>query len=269
MDSLSKKDYRWVGSRLRSTFDKCKVTHGFSDSISDEKRSIVLEQLREISEQQPRARAPRRLALSVSVGQSFSGSDISLPKVISNIGEEFKQLAREYLRDGFQRGVPSLFSDVKGLYVDPSKQEAIEEIVEEMKTAYASEATNGHATGETSDFTNEPPTTYLWTLYFLAQHYSHLSRHNLALSILDVALTHTPTLPELHTCRARLLKRAGDPLGALQNIEEARKLDGQDRFLNTKSAKYHLRAGLSEEAQAIFSLFTKVCAANFFMGSND
>lgn len=129
-----------------------------------------------------------------------------------------------------------------------------------MKTAYASEATNGHAAGETSDSTNEPPTTYLWTLYFLAQHYSHLSRHNLALSILDVALTHTPTLPELHTCRARALKRAGDPLGALQSIEEARKLDGQDRFLNTKSAKYHLRAGLSEEAQAIFGLFTKVCA---------
>lgn len=174
-------------------------------------------------------------------------------------------LARKYIQDGLTRGIPSLFSDIKGLYVDTKKQEAIEEIVEDLKSKFASEATNGHAIDETTDHTTEPPTTYLWTLYFLAQHYSHLNRLNLALSILDVALTHTPTLPELHTCRARALKRAGDPLGALQNIEEARKLDGQDRFLNTKAAKYHLRADLSEEAQIIFGMFTKVCKrAPFF-----
>jgi len=34
-------------------------------------------------------------------------------------------------------------------------------------------------------------------------------------------------------------------------------LDLQDRFLNTKCAKYRLRAGLSDEAQEIFGLFTK------------
>ena len=126
-----------------------------------------------------------------------------------------------------------------------------------MKSVFAAEAVDGHAANDSTD-TSESPTSYLWTLYFLAQHYSHLGQQKLALSILDVALTHTPTLPELHTCRARALKRAGDPLGALLNIEEARKLDGQDRFLNTKSAKYHLRADLSEESQAILSLFTKV-----------
>lgn len=38
-------------------------------------------------------------------------------------------------------------------------------------------------------------------------------------------------------------------------------LDLQDRFLNTKCAKYRLRAGLEEEAQEVFGLFTKVFTA--------
>ena len=117
------------------------------------------------------------------------------------------------------------------------------------------------------DVQSEPPTTYLWTLYFLAQHYSHpsLRHYSLAITILDTAIAHTPTLPELHTLRARILKRMGDPIGAISSIEEARKLDGQDRFLNTKSAKYHLRAGLSEEANSILGLFVKVQYHLLFM----
>lgn len=176
-------------------------------------------------------------------------------------GEEFKQRAREYIHNGIIRGIPSIFSDVKGLYTDVAKQEAIEEIVEDFKNTYAAERStytaNGHAT---PDSDSEPPTTYLWVLYFLAQHHSHLGRYPLALSIIDAALAHTPTLPELHLTRARLLKRAGDPTGAVKAVEEARRLDGQDRFLNTKSAKYLIRAGRVEEAQAILGLFTKVRA---------
>ena len=80
----------------------------------------------------------------------------------------------------------------------------------------------------------------------------------MALSILDSALSHTPTLPELYTLRARVLKRAGDLISAASSMEDARRLDGQDRFLNTKCAKYHLRAGLLEEASDILGLFTKV-----------
>jgi hypothetical protein len=106
---------------------------------------------------------------------------------------------------------------------------------------------------------DEPPTTYLWTLYFLAQHYSFLSQPSRALSILSSALTHTPTLPELYTCKGRLLKRAGDYIGAARCVDEARLLDGQDRFLNTKCAKYRYRAGMVEGAVEVLGLFTKVC----------
>jgi hypothetical protein len=58
--------------------------------------------------------------------------------------------------------------------------------------------------------------------------------------------------------KARTLKRAGDPMGAAKYLEYARKLDLQDRFLNTKSAKYMFRAGLVEPANTLLGLFTKV-----------
>jgi len=58
--------------------------------------------------------------------------------------------------------------------------------------------------------------------------------------------------------KAKVLKRAGDALGAAELMEEARSLDGQDRFLNGKAAKYWLRAGEVKKAEELVSLFTKV-----------
>lgn len=58
--------------------------------------------------------------------------------------------------------------------------------------------------------------------------------------------------------KARVLKRVGDPWGAVGAMEEARRLDGQDRFLNAKCGKYWLRAGGVDEASEVFGLFTKV-----------
>lgn len=148
------------------------------------------------------------------------------------------------------KGIPSLFSDLKSLYADEAKRTAIEEIAERLQ----SEFKDASATPSGS----EDPTTYLWTLYLLAQHHSALSRHQKALELLDEALAHTPTLPELHLFKGRVLKRAGDYLGAAACVNDARLLDGQDRFLNTKTGKYLLRAGCVKEASDVFGLFTKV-----------
>ena len=92
----------------------------------------------------------------------------------------------------------------------------------------------------------------------MAQHYSHVGQHTRAIELLDEALLHTPTLPELLMLKARVLKRLGDPYGAARCMDEARVLDLQDRFLNTKCGKYRLRAGMTEEAQEVLGLFTKV-----------
>lgn len=177
--------------------------------------------------------------------------------------EDFRSLANAYLLRGLKKGIPSLFVDLKSLYQDTQKRAIIEELVD----GYRRSLEEGHLPDESSDDTGtEPdsdvPTTYLWTLYFLAQHFSHIGQHPHALSLLSLAISHTPTLPELHTLRGRILKRLGDHHGASIAVNEARLLDGQDRFLNTKSAKYKLRAGLIEEANDTFGLFTKVSQAS-------
>ncbi|KAG1841873.1 NMDA receptor-regulated protein 1-domain-containing protein [Suillus tomentosus] len=196
-------------------------------NVTDENREKALEMLRDYSNVQF-ATAPRRLALHVATGQ------------------EFQDLIKPYLTNGLTKGIPSLFADLKPLYKDSVKRQIIEDIVEELRATFAT------STGDSVQ-----PTTYLWALYLLAQHHSYLGRHKQALEILDIAIVHTPTLPELYMTRARALKRAGDPHGAARAMNDARLLDGQDRFINTKTGKYLLRAGMVNEADAIFSKFTR------------
>ena len=156
--------------------------------------------------------------------------------------------------------MPSIFTDVKSLYKDSAKAKTLEEVVEELKTTHASSNHANGVNGDASDAASDPISPHVWILYYLAQHHSYLRRFETSLTLIDEAIKLSPKLPELYTCKARCLKRAGDLLGAANCMEEARMLDKADRFLNTKSAKYHLRAGLSAEVQAILGLFTKVSA---------
>ncbi|EJD39130.1 N-terminal acetyltransferase A, auxiliary subunit [Auricularia subglabra TFB-10046 SS5] len=196
------------------------------DALTDETRPQALELLGELEKRLPKGSAPTRLALDVAEG------------------EDFERRATKYIHLGLTRGVPSLFTDLKPLYASDSKRAAIESIV----TAFHDSVTPDKK-GE--------PSAYLWALYYLAQHWSKLGQQQRALDTLDVALTHTPTLPELYTLRARVLKRAGAPHAAAVSAERARLLDGQDRFLNCKAAKYLLRAGKVEDAEQRLGLFTR------------
>ncbi|KAG5716214.1 N-alpha-acetyltransferase 16, NatA auxiliary subunit [Termitomyces sp. T112] len=194
----------------------------------------ALDILRQFSSQLSKATAPRRLALTIATG------------------DEFRDLAKSYLLSGLTKGIPSLFVDVKSLYTNASKRDVIEELAEAVRVEFTPSSDTPSSSAEDID-----PTIYLWTLYFLAQHHSYLGRPKKALEMITIALEHTPTLPEVHTCKARILKRAGDLLGAAKSVNDARLLDGQDRFLNTKCAKYLLRAGCVEEASNMLGLFTK------------
>lgn len=164
---------------------------------------------------------------------------------------------------GLKRGIPSLFVDLRPLYQDIQKRVIVEELVDGYRRTLEENGLPDRSPNDVPEPDGDVPTTYLWTLYFLAQHFSHIGQHPRALSLLSSAITHTPTLPELHALRGRILKRLGDFGGASIAVNDARLLDGQDRFLNTKSAKYKLRAGLIEEAGDTFGLFTKVSGMPF------
>jgi peptide alpha-N-acetyltransferase len=49
-----------------------------------------------------------------------------------DVGSTFEKLARAYLIAGLEKGVPSLFVDVKGLYRDASKMAAVGAIAEDL-----------------------------------------------------------------------------------------------------------------------------------------
>jgi len=178
----------------------------------------------------------------------------------------------KYLRAYLSKGVPSTFVSLKSLYTNPSKRRIIQDLAESYLASLKVDSTfpdplhsppaqpNGTTTKP------EPPTTLLWTLYFLSLHYAHpKSERDLvkSLAFIDQAIEHTPTLVELHLTKARLLKYKNDVSGAVDAIMLARDIDMQDRFVNTKVGKYLLRANRNDEALQILKEFTRVTPPPF------
>ena len=57
---------------------------------------------------------------------------------------------------------------------------------------------------------------------------------------------------------APVVQHAGNIKEAAQWMDEAQALDTADRFINSKCAKYMLKAGLVKEAEEMCSKFTRV-----------
>ena len=56
--------------------------------------------------------------------------------MIGSSGEEFRALIRPYLLNGLMKGIPSLFVDVRALYLDKDKRNIIEELMEGFRDKY-------------------------------------------------------------------------------------------------------------------------------------
>ena len=52
----------------------------------------------------------------------------------------------------------------------------------------------------------EPPTSILWTILFLAQHYDQIGETQKALDLIDEAIAHTPTVVDIYAFRAEIYK---------------------------------------------------------------
>ena len=104
----------------------------------------------------------------------------------------------------------------------------------------------------------EPASAILWTYYYLAQHYDYLKDSVKAFEYINLAIEHTPTLIELFVTKGRIAKHAGNPVEAYRCLDEAQSLDTADRYINSKCAKYMLRANLIEEAALTCAKFTRV-----------
>ncbi|TSO15269.1 N-alpha-acetyltransferase 15, NatA auxiliary subunit [Bagarius yarrelli] len=168
-------------------------------------------------------------------------------------GEKFRDCLDHYLRVNFSKGCPPLFTTLKSLYSD---NETVS-VIEQMVLSYETSLKSCKMFNQNDDGKTEPPTTLLWVQYFLAQHFDHIGQHAVALEYINTAIESTPTLIELFLIKAKIYKHAGNIQEAARWMDEAQTLDTADRFINSKCAKYLLKAGLIKEAEEMCSKFTR------------
>uniref|UniRef100_A0A8C9YX96 N-alpha-acetyltransferase 15, NatA auxiliary subunit n=1 Tax=Sander lucioperca TaxID=283035 RepID=A0A8C9YX96_SANLU len=168
-------------------------------------------------------------------------------------GVKFRECLDRYLRLNFSKGCPPVFTTLKSLYNNKEKVAIIEELV----VGYETTLKSCRMFNQNDDGKEEPPTTLLWVQYFLAQHYNIIGQQTLALEYINAAIESTPTLIELFLIKAKIYKHAGNIKEAAQWMDEAQALDTADRFINSKCAKYMLKAGMVKEAEEMCSKFTR------------
>ncbi|KAM9674519.1 N-alpha-acetyltransferase 16, NatA auxiliary subunit isoform 2-T2 [Dama dama] len=169
------------------------------------------------------------------------------------LSEKFRELLDKFLRVNFSKGCPPLFTTLKSLYYNTEKISIIQELVTNYETSLKTcDFFSPYENGE-----KEPPTTLLWVQYFLAQHFDKLGQYSLALEYINAAIAGTPTLIELFYMKAKIYKHMGNLREAVKWMDEAQSLDTADRFINSKCAKYMLRANMIKEAEEMCSKFTR------------
>ncbi|CAH1123694.1 unnamed protein product [Ceutorhynchus assimilis] len=199
------------------------------------KEADIVDFYMKYNEKFPRAMPPKRLPLNYATG------------------EQFRILLDKYMRKALSKGVPPLFVDLRSLYKDPKKIQLIEELV----LSYIESLKKVSKYCETDVGPKEPASAILWVYYYLAQHYDYLKQFEKALEYIETAIEHTPTLIELFVTKGRIFKHAGNPIEAYQCLDEAQAMDTADRYINSKCAKYMLRANLIKEAEDTCAKFTR------------
>ncbi|XP_014681955.1 PREDICTED: N-alpha-acetyltransferase 15, NatA auxiliary subunit-like [Priapulus caudatus] len=201
-------------------------------STEEERLAIYEEQ----AEKFPKAHAPKRLPLNFLTGDTF------------------RQLVDTVLRESLHKGIPPLFVTLRALYEDQWKVEVIENLV----VGYVDSLQSCEKfSPQDADDTKEPPSVLLWAYGFLAQHHDFLGNTTKGLDCINTALEHTPTLIELYVIKAKIFKHAGNISEAVKCLDEAQALDTADRYINSKCAKYMLRANMTKEAEEMCAKFTR------------
>ncbi|XP_043702732.1 N-terminal acetyltransferase A complex auxiliary subunit NAA15 isoform X2 [Telopea speciosissima] len=190
-------------------------------------------------------------ALYKSLGQQYTWSSAVKRIPLDFLkGEKFREAAAKYVRPLLTKGVPSLFSDLSPLYDHPGKADTLEQLILELEDSIG---TTGAYPGRQE---KEPPSTLMWTLFLLAQHYDRRGQYDIALTKIDEAINHTPTVIDLYSVKGRILKHAGDLPAAAALADEARSMDLADRYINSECVKRMLQAdqvGLAEKTAVLFT----------------
>lgn len=147
-------------------------------------------------------------------------------------GDELSSHISSFIDEKLARDVPSTFMFVKFLY--KTNPEVMDTVVSQRNWNI----------GALSD------------RLFLAKHWSYRDNHSKALELVN-EIPGAESNPDIALVKAKVYSRAGDYVGAFKILSEASKADIGDRSVNTKAAKYALRAGKIEEGIELACFFPK------------
>ena len=154
-------------------------------------------------------------------------------------GDRFKESLSNFMTPYIERGIPSLFSELKPLYKDPVKIEVIGQQLDEMTQSLQGK-------------------TLSWAYLCLSLHFCELQKHSEALQAIEKCIDIQPDLIEAYSTKSKILDAAGDVHGAALFADHARKMDLADRYLNCQASIALFKAQDAEKAEKISHLFTKV-----------
>jgi N-alpha-acetyltransferase 15/16, NatA auxiliary subunit len=227
----------WMGL-IRRNPDNSKYFLKYLEASQLTESKDILQFYKEMSAEFPSSLCVKRLPLDIAQGAVF------------------EELSNEYLKKNLRKGVPPLFANVRSLYKDATKVATIERLLLDY---LANLPSIGFFTKADKDagVPREPASALLWTYYFLAQHYDYQRDTKKALEFINLAIEHTPTLIELFVAKGKIYKHCGDPDEAYRQLDEAQSLDTADRYINSKCAKYMLRANKIKDAEEMCAKFTR------------
>lgn len=102
------------------------------------------------------------------------------------------------------------------------------------------------------------PSEYLWSFYLLAQHYS-LSFETLkkAHDYIQKAIAYTSTVPEFYLVKSEIEYKQHNNFQSLKTINEARKTDLADRYMNNICVKYLMQCEQPDLGETVLRLFMR------------
>jgi N-alpha-acetyltransferase 15/16, NatA auxiliary subunit len=175
--------------------------------------------------------------------------------ILPGDSEVFAEELAAFSRAKVIKGVPSLFADLRTLFSDQSKHDAVKALFESFEASL--EKDSKLATADADEVT---PVAIVWVRYVLGQIADYDGDSARALAYIDQCLEHTPTIVEIRQTRGVILKNAGDVHAAVVETEAAREMDLQDRYVNVFSTKYLLAANQHKRAVEVAGGFTKPSA---------
>ena len=154
-------------------------------------------------------------------------------------GNRFEESLRTFMAPYIEKGIPSLFTELKPLYSDSEKVAVISKVLVEMTSQFADKQLS-------------------WVYLCLSLHYCECSEFEKAFVAIDECIRLQPNLIEAYSAKSKILDAAGDAEGAASLAEIARKMDLSDRYLNCQASIALFKSLASEQAESVSHLFTKV-----------